>query len=239
MNFFKSLLLLYLFYFQSAYAFTLSPLSQSIEIGQNLNTVIYQIENKNKEPIAVESSLKIRQMGEDGKEELPDVLDDDFLIYPTQLILKPGEKRGVKVQYLGSLDIKNELAIRVLVEQLPIDFEKRKQTGVKLLLRYLGALYVTKDTFKPAPLVKKMEASNEELKFSVENSGLAHVVFKNLKVDIVDGKNSSDKYSLSSEQLEGFNGENILAKMTRIFIVKNPFGKVISNKAKVTLRYDE
>lgn len=230
------LILVYVFFQNISFAFNLSPLSQSIEIGKNLNTVIYQIENKNKEPIAVESSLKVRNMKEDGKEDLPEVKESDFLIYPTQLILKPGEKRGLKIQYLGNLDIKEELAYRVLVEQLPIDFERRKQTGVKLLLRYLGALYVTKDDFKGNIVVSKFESTKEDLKFSVKNSGNKHIVFKNLSLEIINGK---EKIKLSSEQLEGFIGENILAKMSRVFSVKNTLGKTIPEGSKVVLKYDE
>ncbi|EQC46249.1 fimbria/pilus periplasmic chaperone [Bacteriovorax sp. Seq25_V] len=218
------------------FAFNLTPLSQSITLGKNSNTVIYQVLNKNKEPIAIEASLKIRKMGRDGKEELPDVEEGLFLIYPTQIILKPGEKRGIKIQYLGNNNLKNELSYRLLVEQLPVDFKKKTKTGVKLLLRYLGALYVTKDEFKPVLQVKSMKMVGTDLVIEIANTGSLHQVLKNLELTFFD--TSVKKIVLTKDRLPSFNGENILAQSTRVFTISNLTEFKINQKSKVELSYD-
>ncbi len=201
---------------QITFAFNLTPLSQSIVIGKNSETVIYQVENKNKEAMAIEISLADRNMGTDGKEKRPEVKDGKFLLYPTQLILKPGQKRGIKVKWLGG-EIKKENAFRIIVEQLPIDFKKDKSSGIKLLLKYLGALYVTKTEFNPSISTKVTSVDGDMVKIQVSNSGTKHQVLKNLKLIF-----SKDKSSLSfkGKDLKGIDGENILAGKKRNFSFK-------------------
>lgn len=221
--------------FINSYAFNLSPLSQSIILGRDKNSVIFQVENKNKEPIAIEASLKVRQMNELGVEELPEVEENLFLIYPLQLVLKPGEKRGIKIQYLGDDKIKKEGAYRLLVEQLPIDFKKQKTSGVKLLLRYLGALYVSKEEFHSNVVVKKILNEDNGLRVEVENLGKNHQVLKNLKIVL---NNEKDVVVLEASDLEGMNGENILGESRRIFKLKNSKNLKISQKASAKLKFE-
>ena len=221
----------------NTFAFNLTPLSQSILMGKNSNTVIYQIQNKNKEPIAIEASLKQRVMDDSGKEELPSVKEGEFLIYPTQIILKPGEKRGIKVQYLGTGPLNNEKAYRLLVEQLPVDFKKVKKTGVKLLLRYLAALYVTKEEFSSKVVVKSMRTVGKDLILELSNNGKKHQVLKNLEL-IFYGTNLKKKISLTKDRLVNFNGENLLANSKRTFVISNVTEFKLTKSSRVELKYD-
>lgn len=218
-------------------AFSLTPLSQSIVMGQNNDTVIYQVSNKNKEPIALEVSLVKREMLKSGKEEQPEVKDGQFLLYPTQLILKPGQKRGIKVQWLGG-KISSEGAYRIKVEQLPIDFKKEKSSGIKLLLKYLGALYVTKDSFKPKLSASIVEVVDGKVLIDVKNAGKRHKILRSLELKL---SKNDQKIELSGKELKGIDGENILAEMTRRFelILPQKYGSYGVNKAwGIKLKYD-
>jgi fimbrial chaperone protein len=223
---------------QLTFAFNFTPLSQSIIIGKNNETVIYQVENKNKEPIAVEVSLIERIMDRNGKEKHPEVADGLFLLYPTQLILKPGQKRGIKVKWLGK-DVKSEKAFRIKVEQLPIDFKKEKSSGIKLLLKYLGALYVSKDQFKSKIKAKILSIKDNMVAIEVSNSGQKHQVLRKLKVEF---KNKTKKKTIvEGEILKGMDGENVLSKSNRIF--KIPLSEQLtkfnlSKETGVSLKYE-
>jgi len=219
-------------------AFSLTPLSQSIVIGQNKETAIYQVENKNKEPIAVEVSLVERIMDSSGKEKQPEVKDGLFLLYPTQLILKPGQKRGIKVQWLAG-DVKSEKAYRIKVEQLPIDFKKEKSSGIKLLLKYLGALYISKPDFKSKISARVSSANKENISLTISNKGSKHQVLKKLRVIL---KKPGQSIELEADELKGIDGENILAGLTRKFVLKknDKLESVINVKdwSGVTLKYE-
>lgn len=220
------------------FGFSLTPLSQSIVVGKNNDTVIYQVQNNNKEPIALEVSLKERLMKIDGKEDQPDVDEDLFLIYPTQIVLKPGQKRGVKVKWLGSKKLKEEKSYRLVVEQLPVDFKKKSKTGVKLLLKYLGALYITSDKFRPEVKLGKVQLEKDKLFFPLENRGNKHKVLKNLIV--VYEQKGKKPIEVTGKELDGFIGENILANSRRDFKIPVPTvfkGKDFS-QGKFKLRYE-
>ena len=214
------------------YAFRLSPLSDSIIIGKDKNTVVYQVTNNTDKPMAIEASLVKREMNIDGSEKLPAVDDKNFIIYPNQIILKPAEKRGIKVTWLGQNDIKSELSYRLKIEQLPIDFDKKKKTGIKIIMKYLGALYISKEEFKSDIHVDSISVEKDEVVFTVENRGTSHQLLKNLKLKI------KKKILLEADSLKGFAGENVLAKKKRRFRLKKDLFKEVPKVNEVVLVYE-
>lgn len=204
---------------QLTFAFNLIPLSQTILVGKDNSTVIFQVENKTKEPIALEASLRMRLMDESGKEQRPEIADGKFLIYPEQIVLKPGQKRGIKVKWLGA-KVSNEQSFRIIVEQLPIDFKKQKKTGVKLLLKYVGALYVSQRDFESKISLKGVVRKGENLIFPIVNNGKQHKVLNNLKIAF--RKKGQKEFFINDKALAGISGENILSNSKRVFKIKTP-----------------
>ncbi len=220
-----------LFIFTNVFAFRLSPLSHTIILGKNKNTVIYQVTNNTKSPMALEASVTKRIMDKDGSEKLPPPDKDTFIVYPSQLILKPKEKRGIKVTWLGAKDIKEELSYRLKIEQLPIDFEKKDKTGIKILMRYLGALYVSSSKFTPKVVLKSITEKSDDLIFTVANEGTSHKLLKKLKI-------VTKNETIESEVLKDFSGENLLSKSEREFSVKRELFKKRPIVKEVSLVYE-
>lgn len=126
-------------------AFKLSPMSQSLYPERGEQHLIFSVQNQSSEPIAVELSVAERKMDEWGKETYPEV-EDQFIIFPDQIIVKAGQKRSVKVTYLGNKKVAQEKSFRLIAEQLPIEVanqDKGKRTNIRILLKYVAALYIT------------------------------------------------------------------------------------------------
>lgn len=198
----------------NSYAFKFSPMSATISTEEKKNSTLFYLENDSNQAIAVTASVFKREMDKNGIENNTPV-GEELSIYPTQLIIPPNEKRSVKVTWVSKESLKSESAYRFIAEQLPIDIEKTqsKKASIKVLLRYVAALYVSSDEFTSELILQKIVKKEKDLFFYFKNTGKKHQVLANLSMKI-DG---SKKIDLSQEDLKGISGENILALSERIF----------------------
>lgn len=208
------------------WSFRLSPMNSTFLIDKSEKAKIFRISNDSDEKIAVQVTLAKRIMDEAGKETTPEV--EDFLVFPSQIILPPKSKRSVKVQWLNKFPVKGEHAYRIIAEQLPIELSKEKQKNqkgnLKILLKYVGALYVSNTSFSPKINVESSKvvaiAKKNMLELLIHNQGNAHQVLKDVTIVVKQGK---QKISLSTEQeLTGLMGENVLAGQKRRFTITCP-----------------
>ena len=207
-----------------AYAFRMTPMSLEIRPeGKDSKTRIF-VENESKEKMAIKLFITKRIMDEKGNEERPAV-GDLFQVFPEQLILNPSEKRAVNISWKGDKILKDELAFRIIGEQLPVDLAQTKDqqnSGIKILLKYVAALYVSPENTKSDVQIQKgeIDSKNKRLVLYVKNMGSRHEVLKGAKVIIVQGKKTIA--TLVKESLEGMINENVLAQGARSFSIPLP-----------------
>ncbi len=218
-----------IFFSYSTFAFRLSPLSSQIVLGKNKNTTVYQITNNSEKPMAIQVEIIKRIMDIDGGEKTPEVAQGLFSVFPNQLILKKGEKRGIKVTYLGDKNFDLEKSYRFKIEQLPIDFDKSKKTGIKILMKYMAALYVKKEHFKSKVILLGVKEEKDHYIIELENQGNSRQLLRKLRLDIGNGKRF-----VESDQLKNFSGENILAGNKRRFsVARSVIGDLKGQKIKL------
>lgn len=211
--------------------FSLTPMSHVIELDANQKQAQFLLDNPTNEPMAVEISLRERRQKEDGTEDTP--VSKVLAAFPPQLIIPPEEKRTVRVQWLGDKP-KGELAFRVVAEQLPlqVDGKKKKGSGIKMLLKYVAALYVNPgDTEANVQVVELIPG--EQLQVVVENKGNRHKLLTGAVLTLTDGK---EKIQLKGEALKGLAGENVLAGSRRVFRI--PAQSRVTKGFKGTLKVD-
>ncbi len=198
----------------NTHAFKFSPMSTSIGVQDKKNSTLFYLENDSDQPIAVTASVVRREMSIEGVETNKKV-DDEVTVYPNQLIIPPNEKRSVKVTWVGKKAPSSELAYRLIAEQLPIDLDKNKKqkASIKVLLRYVAALYVEPEDFASEISLKKMQINDKQVAFLVANNGKKHQVLSNLSLYVTGKKN----FSIEGDELKGMTGENVLALSQRIF----------------------
>ena len=201
----------------NTYAFKFSPMSATINYKAQENTTLFYLENDSELPIAIQVSIATRDMDIRGAEKNT-VVKDIFSFYPAQIIIPANEKRSVKVSYMGKEKPQKELAYRLIAEQLPIELEKSKKNkkSIKVLLRYVAALYVSDEDFKSDVVVKKLSLDEKSIVLNLENKGMKHQVLSDLNLKFVNEKSDKETF-FTAEELKGFSGENILANTERQF----------------------
>jgi len=115
----------------------------------------------------------------------------------------------------------NEVAYRLMAEQLPIDIgtEGANRSGLRLLVKYLAALYV-RPAAPEARLSATITSENREgqkvVVVRVNNEGNAHAVLQASMVEVgVGGK----PVTYSPQQREAVHGKNVLAGVQRELVL--------------------
>lgn len=215
-------------------------MSLSLGVKGPNSSALFFLENDSNQAIAVQVSLAKREMDVNGVESNPKI-SDELTLYPSQLIIPPNEKRSVKVAWFGKILPTKELAYRLIAEQLPIELEKskNKKASIKVLLRYIAALYVKAEDYNSVILITEVKNSDKKISIQVENSGKKHQVLANLNLKFINEKNKKE-ILFNADNLKGMSGENILAESKRIFVFPKS-GKFaeINSADKVKISFDK
>jgi len=203
-----------------ALAMQLTPIEMDFTTSGRGTTQTFRLENNTRDPVATEITIKSRKMSLQGDDVLADA-EDDFTVFPAQLVLQPGQVQSVRVQWLGKTVPKSELAYRLIAEQLPIDVGEAATQGgsVRLLVRYIASLYVVPSGASGRLIVKSAErvntASGSRLRVTLENQGSTRQIVRDASLRITGPAQST--VILKDQQLQGLIGENILAGHARQF----------------------
>lgn len=196
-----------------ANAYKLLPLEANLtSVGEKASTE-FQIINDKPYPIAVELMTYQREMDVDGQDWLTED-DDNFIIYPQQLILMPAQSKAIRVKYIGKPDLSEEKSFRLISEQLPIalnDEEDSEGGGMKFLIRYVASIYITpSNNAKPDVSLSAVEQEDGGKAFLyLTNKGNEHTILN--KFSLNNG--------MTNEDLPSISGTLILAGATRRFPV--------------------
>ena len=166
--------------------------------------------------------MRERVIDREGKETRPET--KGFLIYPEQVSLEPGEKRSVRVSWMGEAKLAQEGAFRFIATQLPIDFknsEGRDARNVKLkfLIEYVASLYLVPSGAKAKMKVVSSTVNKKTLELLLRNEGTAHQLLEHLNIRLKTGGKS---ISLSAKVLENARTENILPQSERLLKISLP-----------------
>lgn len=214
-----------------AHCLTVNPIELYFTPEGTENTQSIKLANPSKEPIAVQLKAYTRKHTPDGKEQR--IITDDFLIYPPQTILKPGETKTARLTWLGrkasvkkskketkiirTKKIDKELPYRLKVTQLPVDVKeekKPKKTGVKMIYQYVASLYVRERGFKPElKLIAARRIKDDLTELTIENTGKQHTLLK--YYDIKQKQNKKAIYKRIENLSDEILTTNILAGSIR------------------------
>ena len=206
----------------AANAISFTPIEVDFSPSGRAATQVFRLENTTAEPTAVEITMKTRKMERNGEDALGDA-DDQFNIFPAQVVLQPGQVQTVRVQYTGPAAIDVERPFRLIAEQLPIDVGQAPQNGgrMRLLVKYVASAYVVPANVKALLSVQAVQEMSDSqgnwLDVTVLNEGGARKVMRDAKL-VIGGM------TLEGAAMKGLAGENILAKTTRVFRIAAPAG---------------
>lgn len=220
-----------------AQAFKLTPIEMEFSPSGRTATQTFLVENPNAAPEAIEIRMYSRDMTEAGEDILVEDLES-FVVFPAQIILQPGQQQAVRVQWIGDPAPAQELAFRLIAEQLPIDLGEEQAEGgqMKLLVRYIASVYIVPDGARPNVVLQQAgpaaDGSGLELLFA--NPGSAHALLTDLRLTVKDG---SGQVVLGKDELASVSGQNVLAGHTRRFVIPWPAG-IARGPVDVTFGFD-
>lgn len=229
-HFFSFILFIILSAISPALAFKLEPISRVFEPAGAGATQSYQVINDSAEQIAVELSIAERKISLEGQ-ETTESADDDFLVYPSQIVLPPQGVQSVRVTWLGNPNPEKELAYRIIAEQLPINLNNPEESqaettsgAVKVMFRYMGSVYIRPKNAESKVVLngithEKGTDGNDRLVITFDNQGTRRAVLSELNLNLTS---QGSQLTLKPEQLEGVNNGVILAGNQRRFSMPWP-----------------
>ncbi len=224
-----------------AHAYRVEPMSLELESAGRGAQGSFRVINDGTEPVAIEIRLAARSLAEDGTETLSPV-GDQFILFPAQMILRPGQSQAVRVQWKADANISREQNFRIITEQLPVNLQREREGGAQIgiTLRYQGTLYVRPARAKPAVAVESARVEpapggGSQLALVLANNGTRHAILgTDLEVSVRAG---NQNISLAGEKTGSLLGANLLAGNKRRFVVPLP-ATLPPGTATVTLDYE-
>jgi fimbrial chaperone protein len=207
---------------QQANALNMEPLSLVLKPSGGGANQTFRVTNNASQPIAVQFSITTRQ--QQGDKEIRHPADNKFSIYPQQTIIPANTTQKIRVKWLGSPKLAREQAYRLIAEQVYVSLDDKEQTGVKMLMTLVGALYVQPSNTRSNLQVKALQAQGNKLAVTVANSGNRHQLMRFATLTL---KNGGKVISLKGkQQLAGLEGNNVLGGATKRFFIPLPKGFV-------------
>lgn len=215
---------------QPSWAFKIEPIARTFTPSGSNATQSYELISDKAEPEAVEMSVVKRSIDLDGKESY-EPADDDFLIYPPQIILKPNTRQTVRVTWLGDPIPQAEIAYRLVSKQVPINLKKpdvgtpnRPVGKVEVLLTYMGSLYIRPVNVQPNVVVDSVSVqknANDKptIALILENQGSGRANLRNFSLNLTSGGKT---VILKPDQVQEITSKVILAKNKRRFVFAHP-----------------
>jgi len=182
-------------------AFTIEPAQIVFLADKGEKTAFAEVVHTGGGPAAVQFSVHDRVLTMDGKisgGELP--ANSDFIVYPAQVILYPGERASVQIQYKGKKKITEDRAYVLLSKEVPIEIDENSEGGVsiKMLTNYYTLLALV--TNKPGKLVfvSSKVIDGGKIEVIAENRGDGRVPMERIglvvggkRIDVFTGNSNS------------------------------------------------
>jgi P pilus assembly chaperone PapD len=227
-------LLCSLLFCQASYAFKISPIELTFDTKGRGSTQTIKVENTTKNKIPIEI-FAFERKHYNGKEKRTST--NDFYFFPKQFILKPGEKRNIRISWMGiraqgknaklnpmkkgKTNITQEKAYRLEVKQVPVNLKKRAaKTGITFLYNYVASLYVKPPKVSADIKPKSFRKVGKNLYMvQIQNVGSAHAILA--YYNLVAKKNGKKAFMVPMKGQGGeVEGVNLLPGETRSVKIK-------------------
>lgn len=182
----------------SVSAYTVAPNHLTLRPVGGDSSAFLQLENKGVKAAAVELTIDEHHKDIDGQTINGKEAGDDFIIYPAQLVMVPGDEASVQVRWIGEPALDLERAYTLVAREVPIprkSVEESEHTAgihldVTVLTNYEVRIYVTPPGAKPKLVVESVTerpppaghgaAEPGQLEVILANRGTAHQVLSNM-----------------------------------------------------------
>jgi len=177
----------------TAHASRVSPMSVDLEPVGRGSVARIQFTNTADRDFPVEVRAFRGEITEDGQLEL-EAADEDFLLFPSQLVVAPLGEQVFRVQYVGNPDLTEAQVYYLSVRQLPIELDEGAPQ-VQVVVNFNVFINVEPDGTVVAPRVGAIEAAEGE-----DSTGIAVQVVNDGTGMLLAGKR---EWAVSGRTLSG------------------------------------
>ncbi len=147
-----------------AAAYSVAPSLVMLRSTGSGSSAFLRLENKAMKPAAIEITIHEHRRDLDGKSIQGAEANDDFIIYPAQLVMIPGDEVSVQVRWIGEPALGTERAYTLVTREVAIPRSAADQpdasAGVRIeitvLMNYEVRIYVTPPGAKPKTVVESV-----------------------------------------------------------------------------------
>lgn len=206
------------------FGFSVRPSMAELDPGGGAATILFRLQNPSDVPKAIEVSVAIPEMDENGVETLRlGAGEADFLVLPQQVILPPKSRRTVKAVYVADPP-ERELTYRIIFEESPVEMQDpdvapanpdEARIALKLALRYVTRIWVGPSELTPEIDVASFAPVEEGIAVRLLNRGGKHAYLTepSLEVEWSNGRT----WEAPAEILKPMRGQALLADFERVF----------------------
>lgn len=155
-----------------AWAYRVQPMSYDLSPSGAGTQQTLRIENTRDFPLTLEILAYSIEFDDTGAETYESA-EDDFLIFPPQMIIEPGASQAIRVQYVGDPALDVSKSYRIRVEQIPVNVTGGGSGAIGMAVSFSTLANVVPNNEAPAMTVVDVAASETEGMWSVtiENEG--------------------------------------------------------------------
>ena len=207
-----------------AEAARVSPMVLEVTPSGRNSVARIELSNPADRDFPVEVTMMRGDISEDGELTLTPA-EEDFLVFPAQIVVKPRSQQVLRVQYVGDPELAKSQIYYAAVRQIPVAFEPG-QTQVQVVVNFNVLINIVPDGTRPDPVVEVIGPATRDEKPGVEirvtNRGTRFLLAGNVPWDIsgtgADG--TPVKFRRSAEEMARAFGVGVVApdKARRFFI---------------------
>ncbi|HKP98461.1 MAG TPA: hypothetical protein VJ385_22210 [Fibrobacteria bacterium] len=190
-------------------------------------------------PKPIEITISARELTLEGKVIYPSSQGaDDFVVYPSQFILYPGDVKKVQVQWVGAKVPDKEMSFGFISTQLPLNLEPKEKPKVpvgkvEMVTRYEGIIVVRPANIRPLVVVDTAYARHDStgtlMVVILNNKGTGMQSLKNIDFGIAPldqgGKiKFNERIKISSKLTSAAANQSLMAGFRRKVEIPWPAG---------------
>ena len=187
------------------------------DVSNKKESQTFTVINEDDKDVSLEVVVTSRSIDAKGNEKREK--SKDFIFYPPQFVLKKGQRRNIRLSWVGGQKLDHEKAYRLIVRQLPVDTQIKKVTSqgaqINFVFEYVASVYARPPKTRAHLQVKSLKKLDDQKVFIIlENTGSQHQLVNEYNIYFKNPKNNK-KYELSKNEREIFASLNLLAHSTR------------------------
>jgi fimbrial chaperone protein len=177
-----------------SFAYTVEPSVLKLGGSGGDSSAFLRLSNRAAKPVAIEIAVNEFDRDLDGRGVLGPEADEDFIVYPAQVILMPGDETSVQVRWIGESVSNIERAFALTTREVAIPQKEQEQAdagegariNINVLTNYDVRIYVTPRGAKPDVTVEatsmQTQSEGNMLEVTLANRGTAHHSLRDLSL---------------------------------------------------------